>query len=101
MPGGFFMEERKVIKTKPQNVCIENREKLNISGVRDVVSFDENTILLNTELGGLVIKGTGLHINKLSVEDGNLNIEGYIIACSYTDKVDYKKKTGFFSSIFK
>jgi len=95
------MEERKLIKTKPHNVFMESREKLNITGVRDVVSFDENTIILNTEMGGLILKGANLHINKLNVEDGNLNIEGYIIGCNYTDKADNKKTGGFFSNIFK
>ncbi|HYE10741.1 MAG TPA: sporulation protein YabP [Patescibacteria group bacterium] len=95
------MEERKLIKTKPHNVLMEGREKLSITGVRDVISFDENTIILNTEMGGLVLKGTDLHINKLNVEDGNLSIEGYVIACSYTDKTDSKKTGGFFSNIFK
>ncbi|MDF2890467.1 MAG: yabP [Clostridia bacterium] len=95
------MEERKLIKTKPHNVLIEGREKLTITGVRDVISFDENTIILNTEMGGLVLKGTDLHINKLNVEDGNLSIEGYVIACDYTDKTDSKKSGGFFSNIFK
>jgi sporulation protein YabP len=95
------MEDRKQLKTKPHNVFIEGREKLGITGVRDVVSFDENTIVLNTEMGGLILKGSNLHINKLNVEDGNLNIEGYIIACNYTDKTDSKKTGGFFSNIFK
>jgi sporulation protein YabP len=95
------MEERKLIKTKPHNVLVENREKLSITGVRDVVSFDENTIILNTELGGLVIKGTNLHINKLNVEDGSLNIEGFVTASDYTDKIDIKKAKGFFGNIFK
>ena len=95
------MEERKLIKTKPHNLVIEGREKLNVTGVRDVISFDENTIILNTEMGGLVLKGNNLHINKLNVEEGNLNIEGYFIACNYTDKTDSKRTGGFFSNIFK
>ncbi|MDF2592504.1 MAG: yabP [Clostridia bacterium] len=95
------MEERKLIKTKPHNIFIEGREKLNITGVRDVISFDENTIVLSTEMGGLILKGTDLHINKLNVEDGNLNIEGYIVACNYTEKTDTKRTGGFFSNIFK
>ena len=95
------MEDRKVNKTKPHNVMVESREKLNITGVRDVVSFDESTIILSTELGGLVLKGTNLHINKLNVEDGNLNIEGYVTALNYTDKNDKQKSGSFFSNIFK
>lgn len=95
------MEERKQIKAKPHNITIEGREKLSISGVKEVISFDENTISLNTEMGGLVLKGTDLHINRLNVDDGNLNIEGFVIACSYTEKSDTKKSGGFFSNIFK
>jgi sporulation protein YabP len=95
------MEDRKVIKTKSQNISIEGREKMVLTGVRDVSSFDENTIILDTEMGGLVIKGTGMHINKLNVDDGNLNIEGFIISCSYTEKNTSKRTGGFLSSIFK
>ena len=95
------MEERKLIKTKPHNLFIEGREKLTVTGVKDVISFDENTIVLSTEMGGLLLKGTDLHISKLNVEEGNLNIEGYLIACNYTDKTDTKRTGGFFSNIFK
>jgi sporulation protein YabP len=95
------VEDKKLIKTKPHNVLIEGREKLSITGVKDVISFDENTIVLSTEMGGLILKGTGLHISRLNTEDGNLNIEGYVQACDYTDKSDTRKTKGFFSSIFK
>ncbi len=95
------MEEKRLSKTKPHNIFIESREKLNITGVLEVISFDENTIALNTELGGLILKGTNLHINKLNVDEGSLNIEGYIQTCNYTDKSTSKKSGGFLSNIFK
>lgn len=95
------MEDKKVIKAKSQSISIENREKMLLTGVTDVSSFDENTIVLDTEMGGLVIKGTGMHISKLCVDDGNLNIEGFIISCSFTEKAASKKSGGFLSNIFK
>lgn len=94
------MEEKKMIKSK-HDVTIEGREKLAVTGVKDVASFDDNTVVLDTEGGGLTIKGTDLHINKLSVEDGNLFIEGFIISCVYSDKLDVKKTGSFLSNIFK
>jgi sporulation protein YabP len=95
------MEEKKLIKSKPHDLTLEGREKLIITGVKDVTSFDENVVVLDTEAGGLVIKGTDLHINKLSVDDGNLFIEGFIISCVYNDKIDVKKTGSFLSNIFK
>ena len=95
------MEDGKLIKSKSHNVTIEGREKLAITGVKDVTSFDDNVVILDTEAGGLTIKGTDLHINRLSVEDGNLYVEGYVISCVYSDKIDVKKTGSFLSNIFK
>ena len=50
-----------------QNIVLENREKLSISGVLDVLSFDDQIVILETELGLLTIKGENLRINKLSL----------------------------------
>ena len=55
-------------------LTMEGREKLTISGVEDVISFDEHEILLDTLEGTLLLRGEGLHINKLSVESGELQI---------------------------
>ena len=51
-----------------QNIVLENREKLSISGVLDVLSFDDQIIIVETELGLLTIKGEDLRINKLSID---------------------------------
>lgn len=95
------MDEKKVVKSKPHNISIEGRDKLQISGVVEVASFNDNAVSLDTEMGGLVIKGVNLHINKLNVDDGNLVIEGYIISCVYSDKIEGSKDGGFLSKIFK
>ena len=91
------MEENKI--KMPHNLVLEDRKKLNVSGVCDVDSFDEETILVYTQMGELTVRGNDLHINKLSVETGELLIEGSIYAVIYTD--DGPKKEGFFSKVFR
>lgn len=91
------MEENRI--KMPHNVVMEERKKLNISGVRDVDNFDEEAISVFTEMGELTVKGHDLHINKLSVETGELLIEGSIYAMVYTD--DEPKKEGFFNKVFR
>lgn len=80
------------------NIIIENRKKFNISGVKDVISFDEETIVLETVLGRLVLKGSGMHIQSYEAETGDLFGDGRINASVYT--VD-EKNNGFFSRIFR
>lgn len=68
------------------NVIMENRKSLTISGVTDVDSFDERCISLYTQMGELVIRGRDLHINSMSVETGDMTIDGDIWALNYGDK---------------
>ncbi len=70
------MENRQL--TVPHNIIIEDRKNVSISGVTDVESFDEETVILMTDLGELVIKGFGLHISKIDVVSGDLALEGEI-----------------------
>ncbi len=85
-------------ETLLHNIIIENRKKGMLSGVRDVIGFDSETIDLVTDMGNLSIKGTDLKINKFSVDKGELDIEGLIVAFVYTTD---RKKTGLIKSIFK
>lgn len=73
------------------NAILENRQRLQLSGVTDVDSFDEDEIRLFTQLGELTIKGKDLHINEISVESGDVSVEGDIWALVYGEK-DRKKK---------
>ncbi len=68
------------------NIIMEGRKKLTVSGVTDVDRFDENTVLLYTNMGELTVKGNDLHVNELSVTNGEMNIEGEIDAVIYGDK---------------
>ena len=69
-----------------QNLILENRKDLRISGITDVDSFDEKTISLFTQLGELTIQGRELHIDSMSVETGDMTITGDIWAIIYGDK---------------
>lgn len=69
-----------------QNLILENRKNLSISGITDVDSFDEKAICLYTQLGELTIQGKELHIDSMSVETGDMTITGDIWAIVYGDK---------------
>ena len=99
----MIQEERKMAfkeNNTLQNLILENREKLSISGVIDVLSFDDQIVILETQLGMLTVKGSDLRINKLSIDTQDVIIEGDIISLSYSDKEE-KKNTGILNKIFK
>lgn len=97
-----MIEDKKVSKPKVQNLVLENREKLNISGVIDVESFNDESVIVDTELGILVVKGIDLHINKLNIDNSELGIEGEIISCEYSERDGSRNKGGgFFARMFK
>ena len=95
------MEDMKGMKSKPHNITLEAREKLYISGVTDVGSFNDNTVIVSTQMGELVIKGDDLHISSLNVNDGDVLIKGLIHSMIYESKGVYKSDKGFFKSLFK
>lgn len=83
-----------------QNVILENRKKLTLTGIRDVLSFDDEIVVVESELGLLNIKGSDLRVNKISVETGDVIVDGTIRAIEYSDK-DIGPKQGLISKIFK
>lgn len=82
------------------NAILENRQKLELSGVTDVDSFNEEEIRLFTQLGELTVKGKNLHINEISVETGDVCVEGDVWALVYGEK-DRRKKLSAIGKIFK
>lgn len=83
----------------PHSVILEDRKSLVITGVSDIDSFDEETVVAYTDYGELTVKGKSLHVNKLSLESGELILEGQISSLIYTDnKVN---NSGFLSKLFK
>lgn len=86
-------------QSAPHHVVIENRQSLTVSGVEDVERFDENTIVLSTSMGSMVVTGEDLHIEKLSLDGGDLKVEGHVDAISYED--DGNERGGFLSRLFR
>ena len=95
------LEERKLNTNIIQNLVLENRGKLFITGVLDVLSFDDQLVILETELGLLTVKGDALRINKLSIDTSEVTIEGDIYSLNYSEKDFDSKGTGFLNKIFK
>ena len=81
-----------------QNIILENRRKLSVSGVEEVISFDDKLIVLKTTLGNLTVKGEDLHINRLNVESGDVMIDGIADSLTYSKA---KSDESFFGRLLK
>lgn len=83
-------------------LTLTNRGALSINGVVDVISFDLNEVLLETEAGMLTIKGQDLHVNRLTLEKGEVEISGSIDSLLYAEVSGYGQKAeSFFSRLFQ
>lgn len=78
---------------------LEGREHLTVAGVEDVGRFDETGIIMTTTEGTLIITGRNLHIGKLSLDGGELHVDGYIDSFTYEE--DARSGEGFFSRLFR
>ena len=81
-----------------QSIIIENRARITVSGVTDVLSFDDETVSLETALGRITVKGEGLRISGFNTETGDLTATGKIHAAVYTGDA---KSGGFISRMLK
>lgn len=84
------MEEKQYAKA--HKLILSNRRTGTITGVSDVISFDITEVLLETEQGMLMIKGADLHVNRLTLEKGEIDIEGRIDSLAYSDVNSYQKQ---------
>ena len=82
----------------PQNIMLEGRKKLKVSGVKDIDSFSETKVVLNTVLGELLIKGEDLHIIMLETETGDFSLEGKVSSVIYSS---FSSNANFFRKIFR
>ncbi|MGN0606436.1 MAG: sporulation protein YabP [Oscillospiraceae bacterium] len=82
------------------NVIMENRKSVSVSGVTDVDNFDEKTILIYTQMGELIISGKNLHVNSMSIETGEMTIEGEIYSLAYGDR-DKHGPVSFLGKLFR
>lgn len=94
------MEERGTAKL--HKVIMNNRKSGNFTGIKDVISFDPKEILLETEMGMLQIKGEDLHVSRLTLEKGEVDIQGIVISMVYSEIESYGKKAeNFLGRLFR
>ncbi|MDR2650247.1 MAG: sporulation protein YabP [Clostridiales bacterium] len=84
-------------------ITIDRRNSVSVTGVLDVISFDEETIIAETEMGVLIIRGVNLHVNRLHLDSGELSVDGEIVSINYEDNSSGfgKGKMSFISRLFK
>lgn len=93
-------DEKKIMQK--HTVLMDERNRISLTGVLDVFAFDEENIVTETELGMLTIKGINLHVNKLNLEKGELEVDGEMDSISYSDSGGYNKsKSSILARLFK
>ena len=94
--------EEKIKQRRSHRLNMEDRKRLEMTGISDVISFDLNKILLETDYGVVTVKGDNLHVNRLSVEKGELDIDGSIQSLEYSEVCIFGKKgESFFSRLMR
>ena len=79
-------EDRAKVPAKPQRITLDERARLTVTGVEEVMSFDEERIVMRTVLGELTVLGSGLHIGRLSLDTGELDVEGEVSELAFSER---------------
>lgn len=90
-------EEKNIVRA--HRLELDSRRSLSITGVTDIDSFDEQTVALFTDVGELIIRGSGLHIGRIDVDSGELSLDGEIDSLEYTDNT--AAKGGLLGRLFR
>ena len=92
-------EERK--RDTRHRITLEDRERITMTGIIDVLSFDEESIIADTQRGMLVLKGNNLHIGKLNLDDGEVSVDGMLGSLEYNEGGMAKAKDSLFGRLFR
>ena len=84
--------------SKPHTMLLDNRKKLSLTGVNDVLGFNEELVSIKTSLGDLIVRGSKLHISKLNLETGEVDIDGQINSLQY---IENREGKSFMQRLFK
>lgn len=94
------MEEK--IGGRPHRLMMEDRGKMSITGISDVVSFDENQVILDTDRGLLTIKGKDLCVSRLTLDKGEVDVDGQADSLVYSSNESFRKSgESFLARLFK
>ena len=91
-----FEYEEKALEL-PHKVTLDSRNRLNMTGIKEVESFDEGMVVLHTTRGTLVVRGEGLHLQLLSLDGGQVHVDGTVDSLTYEDM---GSQGGFLSRLF-
>lgn len=97
VPFLAYQFEDKATAAGPHKLSLDDRSRLNVTGVMDVESFDEQTVVLYTAQGTLIVRGSGLHLKLLSLEGGQVSVDGHVDSLVYEDDAPGH---GFFARLF-
>ena len=95
------MEDLTGVKQRQHRLMLTGRSVCNLNGILDVLSFDLHEILLETEQGMLMIRGNDLHVNRLSLDKGEVDIEGKVDSLTYSEGGSMGKGESFLTKLFK
>ena len=94
--------EEKVKQKRLHKMHMENRNKLEMTGIVDVISFDLNKVILESDCGMITIKGANLHVSRLSVEKGELDMDGMVDSLAYSSNEAFRRSgESLFARLFK
>lgn len=89
-------------KSQRHTFYMQDRKEVHLSGVQDVRSFDEQEVVLETDMGVLLIRGSGLHMGRFTLEKGEIDIDGRVDSFVYTDKKGHgKNNESFFARLLR
>ncbi|MCL2544468.1 MAG: sporulation protein YabP [Clostridia bacterium] len=94
-------DEKRTPPPRPHAITLENRQRAGITGVSDVLSFNEQEVVLVTEGGDITLLGENLHIARLNLDDGQLVVEGDIAGIEYGAQPQMRRGGGILSRIFR
>ena len=87
--------------TKQHKVIMINRKSCSLTGITDVIAFDEKEVILETQMGALFIRGENMHIKRLTLEQGEVDVEGSIDSYMYSGNKAMEKNESLLSRLFR
>lgn len=88
-----MVEDNSSINKRVHKLVMSNRRTCNLTGVSDVLSFDENEIILETDQGMLMMKGKELHVSRLMLDKGEVDVDGRIDSITYSEQGTKSERT--------
>lgn len=86
----------------PHSCFLQNRAGAELTGIREVIEFDENQVIVDTDLGLLTLKGRDLHVNRLTLEKGEMDLDGTVDSLAYSSNEAYRKAgQSFLARLFR